>query len=224
MRGGLARRSIVLWLIPGLSLLLACRLLLDRDYRRLQLFGIEGEIGAGTREEGVEEKAEGGSFLSGNSRPFNVGEDDGGGRKNGGVSSAYIAGAYMAERLPENESSCIWYHGLPRFFSYPSSKISWTPEIGEKSPYRVLSFILRGRDVDRMEGAPPITLCTHATAEQVYGIVELARRWEGPLSLAVFAPGLDADLAVALLDRACRCETAMSKVSFDPAYPPGRCL
>ncbi|KAK2574942.1 hypothetical protein KPH14_008707 [Odynerus spinipes] len=129
----------------------------------------------------------------------------------------------MAGRLPGNESSCIWYHGLPRSLSYPSSKISWTPEIGEKSPYRVLPFVLRGRDVNRMlESAPPITLCTHATAEQVYGIVELARRWEGPLSLAVFAPGLDAGLAVALLDRACRCETAMSKVSVHLVFPAGR--
>lgn len=64
--------------------------------------------------------------------------------------------------------------------------------------------------VDRL---PQVTLSTHATADQVYGIVELARRWEGPLSLAVFAPGLDAGLAVAQLDRACRCEPAMYKVS-----------
>ena len=60
-----------------------------------------------------------------------------------------------------------------------------------------------------------MTLCTHATADQVYAIVELARRWEGSLSFSVFAPGLDAGLAVALLDRACRCEPAMEKV---PTY------
>lgn len=80
------------------------------------------------------------------------------------------------------------------------------------SPCRVLPFVLLGA-VEATDSLPQVTLSTHATADQVYGIVELARRWEGPLSLAVFAPGLDAGLAVAQLDRACRCEPAMYKVS-----------
>lgn len=85
-------------------------------------------------------------------------------------------------------------------------------EYRERIPtHRILPFVLRSPETtDRL---PEITLSTHATADQVYGIVELARRWEGPLSLAVFAPGLDAGLAVAQLDRACRCEPAMYKVS-----------
>ena len=66
--------------------------------------------------------------------------------------------------------------------------------------------------VEATDSLPQVTLSTHATADQVYGIVELARRWEGPLSLAIFAPGLDAGLAVVQLDRACRCEPAMYKV------------
>lgn len=80
------------------------------------------------------------------------------------------------------------------------------------SPCRVLPFVLRGAD-EATDKLPQVTLSTHATADQVYGIVELARRWEGPLSLAVFAPDLDVGLAVAQLDRACRCEPAMYKVS-----------
>lgn len=80
------------------------------------------------------------------------------------------------------------------------------------SPCRVLPFVLLGAD-EATDSLPQVTLSTHATADQVYGIVELAKRWEGPLSLAVFAPGLDAGLAVAQLDRACRCEPAMYKVS-----------
>jgi len=80
------------------------------------------------------------------------------------------------------------------------------------SPCRVLPFVLLGA-VEATDSLPQVTLSTHATADQVYGIVELARRWEGPLSLAVFAPGLDAGLAVAQLDRACRCEPVMYKVS-----------
>lgn len=79
---------------------------------------------------------------------------------------------------------------------------------------RILPFVLRSA-TEATDGLPQVTLSTHATADQVYGIVELARRWEGPLSLAVFAPGLDAGLAVAQLDRACRCEPAMYKVFFN---------
>ncbi|XP_018362596.1 PREDICTED: beta-1,4-glucuronyltransferase 1-like isoform X2 [Trachymyrmex cornetzi] len=133
----------------------------------------------------------------------------------------YAAGMYMAGQRPRNESACRWYHGLPDVLSYPPSRLTWSSEIGEKSPYRVLPFVLLGA-VEATDSLPQVTLSTHATADQVYGIVELARRWEGPLSLAVFAPGLDAGLAVAQLDRACRCEPAMYKVSVHLVFPAGR--
>lgn len=126
------------------------------------------------------------------------------------VAPAFVAGMYMAGLQPRN-SSCRWYHGLPDVISYPASKVTWSPEIGEKSPYRVLPFVLVG--TEERNKLPQVTLCTHATADHVYGIVELVRRWEGPLSLAIFTPGLDAGTAVALLDRACRCEPEMYKVS-----------
>ncbi|XP_018401811.1 PREDICTED: beta-1,4-glucuronyltransferase 1-like [Cyphomyrmex costatus] len=136
----------------------------------------------------------------------------------------YTAGMYMAGQRPRNhnESACRWYHGLPDVLSYPSSRLTWSPEIGKKSSYRVLPFVLFGAIEAVTKNLPQVTLSTHATADQVYGIVELARRWEGPLSLAVFAPGLDAGLAVAQLDRACRCEPAMYKVSVHLVFPAGR--
>ncbi|XP_011333236.1 beta-1,4-glucuronyltransferase 1 isoform X2 [Ooceraea biroi] len=134
---------------------------------------------------------------------------------------AYAAGIYMAGQQPRNGSACRWYYGLPDVLSYPPFRLTWTPEIGEKSPYRVLPFVVRGA-AEATDRLPQVTLSTHATADQVYGIVELARRWEGPLSLAVFAPGLDAGLAVAQLDRACRCEPAMYKVSVHLVFPAGR--
>ncbi|XP_060819531.1 beta-1,4-glucuronyltransferase 1-like [Bombus pascuorum] len=133
---------------------------------------------------------------------------------------AFVAGMYMAGLQPRNKSFCRWYHGLPNMLSYPASKVTWSPEIGEKSPYRILPFVLRG--TEERNKLPQVTLCTHATADQVYGIVELARRWEGPLSLAVFTPGLDAGIAVALLDRACRCEPEMYKVSVHLVFPASR--
>lgn len=132
---------------------------------------------------------------------------------NSRAAPAYAPGTYMAGRRPENSTFCRFQHGLPMILAYPAAKLTGSPEAGEHGPYRVLPFVLRGasqniRDVD----LPRLTLCTHATADQVYNVVELARRWEGPVSLAVFSPGLDAGLAVALLERACRCEPEMSKV------------
>ena len=123
----------------------------------------------------------------------------------------FVAGTYMADLQARNRSSCRWYHGLPDVISYPASKVTWSPEIGEKSPYRVLPFVLRG--TEERNKMPQVTLCTHATADHAYGIVELVRRWEGPLSLAIFTPGFDAGTSVTLLDRACRCEPEMYKVS-----------
>ncbi|XP_012278262.1 beta-1,4-glucuronyltransferase 1 [Orussus abietinus] len=144
---------------------------------------------------------------------------------------AYSAGMYMAGRRPGNRSFCRWSYGLPFILEYSQAKITSSPEAGERGSYRILPFIVAGIG-SGMENPgypgspgiqlPPLTLCTHATADQVYAIVELARRWEGPISLAVFAPGLDLDLAVALLDRACRCESSMTKVSVHLVFPAGR--
>ncbi|XP_026672464.1 beta-1,4-glucuronyltransferase 1-like, partial [Ceratina calcarata] len=132
----------------------------------------------------------------------------------------FSAGMHMAGLQPRNKSHCTWHYGLPDVLSYPASKITWSPEIGEKSPYRVLPFILRG--AEEQDKLPQVTLCTHATADQAYGILELAQRWEGPLTLAIFTPGLDAGIAVALLDRACRCEPEMYKVAVHLIFPAGR--
>ncbi|XP_025158248.1 beta-1,4-glucuronyltransferase 1 isoform X2 [Harpegnathos saltator] len=190
----LARRLLV-WSALVLSFLVVGRLLFGRDFRQSSLV---------PRDEGI-------SIPGSRANPQQDAQP--------GL-SAYSAGIYMAGRRSHNASVCRWYHGLPDVLSYPPSRLTWSPEIGEKSPYRVLPFVLRAAETtDRL---PQVTLSTHATADQVYGIVELARRWEGPLSLAVFVPGLDAGLAVAQLDRACRCEPAMYKVSVHLVFPAGR--
>ncbi|KAG7207121.1 hypothetical protein KM043_000996 [Ampulex compressa] len=205
MRRG-SRRRLLIWPFLALCFLLAGRLLLlDRELRPESplLAGRDDLSISGARSrsparlvDGRERKAEGSEGQA-----------------------AYAAGSYMAGRWPGNRTSCAWQHGLPRALSYSDSKLHWSPEKGESSPYRVLPFVVRGSEATATGPLPSITLCTHATAEQVYGIVELTKRWEGPLSLAVFAPGLDAGLAIALLDRACRCEPEMYKVSVHLIFP-----
>ena len=103
-----------------------------------------------------------------------------------------------------------WQYDLPSKLSYLDQQLIGSPESPGAGPHRALPFAVRGAS----EGLPQVTLCSHASADQVYAVVELARRWEGPLGLAVFAPGRDAGLAVAMIERACRCEPAMAKVSF----------
>ncbi|KAJ8678984.1 hypothetical protein QAD02_014771 [Eretmocerus hayati] len=129
--------------------------------------------------------------------------------------SSALAGDYMAERHPANTSFCRWQYGLPTKLNYMKQQLigsPGSPELGN----RVLPFALRAESNEKL---PQLSLCTHATAEQVYNVVELARRWEGPISLAVFAPGSDARLAVELLDLACHCEPSMTKVSVHLIFP-----
>ncbi|XP_043289083.1 beta-1,4-glucuronyltransferase 1-like [Venturia canescens] len=154
-----------------------------------------------------------------------------------GSGRAYAPGAYMAGRRPGNHSFCKWYHGLPINLEYRAEKIVSSPQARRRggASYRVLPYATRGwgwgwgynsiyseQQDERFHLARDLALCTHATADQVYHVVELATRWEGPISLAVFAPGFDAGLAVTLLERACRCEPQMAKVTVHLVFPVGR--
>lgn len=109
-----------------------------------------------------------------------------------------------------------WQYGLPGSLRYLDQQLISSPEAAEAGGglYRVLAYATRGLG----ESLPQLSLCSHATAEQAFGVVELARRWEGPVSLAVYAPGADAGLAVSLIERACRCEPAMAKVRKTLAF------
>lgn len=130
------------------------------------------------------------------------------------IAPAYAPGIYMTGQQPDNnKTSCFWNHGLPVQLKYLSSRLMFSSVNGDKGPYRILPFIISGKITSQDDKQlPRLTLCTHATADQVYNIVEIVKRWEGPVSLAIFAPGLDAGLAVNLLERACQCESQMFKV------------
>ncbi|XP_008556765.1 beta-1,4-glucuronyltransferase 1 [Microplitis demolitor] len=137
-----------------------------------------------------------------------------------GFARAYAPGMYMRGQQPLNNCACAWKYELPFLFSYPVNEIRYTPQAGEDGPYRVLPFVIRSSvESDGSKPFARLTLCTHATADLVYNVVELVKRWEGPVSLAVFTPGRDAELAVRLLDRACRCEPQMHKLSVHLIFP-----
>ncbi|XP_011305769.1 beta-1,4-glucuronyltransferase 1-like [Fopius arisanus] len=142
--------------------------------------------------------------------------------ENARIAPAYAPGVYMAGRRPANSTFCNWNYGLPRILRYTASKITRSPQNTDRSPYRVLPFIIRGGTSESNEIPVKLTLCTHATADQVYNVVEIVRRWEGHVSLSIFTPGLDAGLALDLIERACTCEPQMFKVSVHLIFPAGR--
>lgn len=109
----LARRLLV-WLVLALSLLVAGRLLFGRDLRLPP---------TPVRDDSVPITSD-----SGQASPQQDALPPG--------PPSYAAGMYMAGRRPGNGSACRWYHGLPDVLSYTPATLAWSPEIGEKSPYR----------------------------------------------------------------------------------------
>lgn len=111
----LARRLLV-WPAFVLSLLVAGRLLFGRDFRLPTTTIVFHD------DDGISIPSGGHTNSQQDSGPPGP--------------PAYAAGMYMADRRPRNGSACRWYHGLPDVLSYPPSRLTWSPEIGEKSPYR----------------------------------------------------------------------------------------
>lgn len=118
-------RRVLIWPVLVLSFLLAGRLLFGRDLRLphstlvVQDDGVPIPPGSGQANTQQDAMPQG--------------------------PPSYAAGMYMAGRQPDNGSACKWYHSLPEVLSYPPSRLTWSPEIGEKSPYRYRNYIVRER-------------------------------------------------------------------------------
>ncbi|XP_031844960.1 beta-1,4-glucuronyltransferase 1 isoform X2 [Nomia melanderi] len=122
-------RRLLLWLGVAVPLVIAGRFLVNRGYRK-------PVPEPGNEEDDDDEQPSISKSPSSSSSP----RDEPPAR-----APAFVAGMYMAGQQPRN-NSCRWYHGLPDVISYPASKVTWSPEIGEKSPYRVLPFVLVGTE------------------------------------------------------------------------------
>nr|CAD7196236.1 unnamed protein product [Timema douglasi] len=110
-------------------------------------------------------------------------------------------------------------YGAPYNFSWSEKYVSFTPQQGEKGPYRVLYNVIE--QLDPLENLDKfnVTYCTHATPEFMYHIVEIVHRWDGPVSVAVFVPYTDAGLCLAIVDHLCRCLPEMSQLSLHFIFP-----
>ncbi|KAG7305034.1 hypothetical protein JYU34_010481 [Plutella xylostella] len=133
--------------------------------------------------------------------------------------SEYAPGAFLKGHQPENVTYCKFNYGLPDYFRLNQTFISYSPEGGEHSAYRVIYNAIQGTEYANVSKFNAVTYATQATPEFMYHVVEIARFWEGPISLAVFVPDYDMEIALRIMTHLCSCYHGMAKVSMHLFYP-----
>lgn len=119
----------------------------------------------------------------------------------------------------ENRSYCKFNYGLPSTLKWGTFSMYSSPEAGSKGPYRVIYNAIRGTAFANHSKYDAVTYSTQATPEFLYHIIEIARFWDGPISLSVFVPNYDLDIAMQIMMQLCHCYPGMSKVSMHLFYP-----
>ncbi|XP_026483257.1 beta-1,4-glucuronyltransferase 1-like [Vanessa tameamea] len=137
----------------------------------------------------------------------------------------YIPGAFLSGNQPnENASYCQFNYGLPKLIEWRNIQSLTPPEGGNGSSYRVIYNAIQGTAYANNSKYDALTYATQATPEFLYHIAEIARYWDGPISLSVFVPNFDMDITMQIMNQLCSCYSAMSKVSlhlfFPKRYPP----
>ncbi|GBP82128.1 Beta-1,4-glucuronyltransferase 1 [Eumeta japonica] len=119
----------------------------------------------------------------------------------------------------ETISYCRFNYGLPDEIRWSEITIHPTPEMGAESPYRVIYDVITGTAYAERAKHDAVTYVTQATPEFLYHVVEIARFWDGPISLSVFVPNYDLDTTMQIFKHLCHCYVGMSKVSLHIFYP-----
>lgn len=132
-------------------------------------------------------------------------------------STNFLIGSFLKNKTPGNFSHCFFRYGDWENFNYTDEDISYSPELGDKSPYRVLYGVVEGLRYNSTE-PNTVTYVTHITLEYLFHIVEIATRWDGLISVACFLPGSDAVLALKLLEKMCFCMEEMENVNVHFVY------
>ncbi|XP_077293214.1 beta-1,4-glucuronyltransferase 1-like [Arctopsyche grandis] len=131
-----------------------------------------------------------------------------------------LPGYFMRGRYPSgNISYCNFKYGLPKKIDWSQVRVTGTPQLGKKSPYRVIYDAIERTMFDSSYALDHVTYATHVTPEFLYHVVEIARFWDGPISVAAFVPDYDLDLTMRLFTQLCRCYDGMSKVSVHLVFP-----
>lgn len=128
-------------------------------------------------------------------------------------------GFFMKGTYPLNNTFCRFNYGLPKKLDWQLAPISGTPQLGNKSPYRVIYNAIERSMFDSSYTMDKVTYATHVTPDFLYHIVEIARFWDGPISVTAFVPNYDLDITMKLLTQLCRCYDGMAKVAVHLMYP-----
>lgn len=132
----------------------------------------------------------------------------------------YKPGAFLKGTYPNNSNNyCGFNYGLPRTLNWSSFQVYPSPEAGIKSSYRVIYNAIEAIAYRNVSKYDAVTYVTHATPEFIYHIVEIARYWDGPISLSIFVPDYDLAIAMQMLKHLCHCYHGMSKVTVHLFYP-----
>ncbi|XP_050672927.1 beta-1,4-glucuronyltransferase 1-like isoform X2 [Leptidea sinapis] len=133
----------------------------------------------------------------------------------------YRPGDFLKGHQPLLNSSyfCKFNYGLPQMLDWGTFPIYTSPGEGIDGPYRVIYNAVKGTAYLNYSKYNAVTYATQATTEFIYHIVEIARYWEGPVSLAVYVPNYDMDTAMQQIKQLCRCYQSMNKVSIHLFYP-----
>ncbi|XP_022901549.1 beta-1,4-glucuronyltransferase 1-like [Onthophagus taurus] len=128
-----------------------------------------------------------------------------------------IPGSFLKNYPVSNQSFCKFNYGLPEKFNYKKEDIKFGAELGEKGAYRVVYNVIDARKSSLL--TVPLTYASHASIEFVNYISEIAIKWDGPISLAMFVPDADAEIAINQLVTLCQCLPDMSRVSVHFIFP-----
>ncbi|XP_060806400.1 beta-1,4-glucuronyltransferase 1-like [Amyelois transitella] len=132
----------------------------------------------------------------------------------------YRPGAFLKGLQPnENTSYCEFNYGLPEALNWHSVRVHKTPEGFVTNTHNVIYNAIKGTAYANFSKYDALTYATQATPEFIYHIVEIARFWDGPISLAVFVPDYDLYITMQIMDHLCHCYSEMSKVSLHLFYP-----
>ncbi|XP_028159551.1 uncharacterized protein LOC114352229 [Ostrinia furnacalis] len=132
----------------------------------------------------------------------------------------YRPGSFLKDIQPlENTSYCEFRYGLPETLKWGTFRVHPTPEAGHLSPYSVIYNAIKGKAFSNVSKFEAVTYATQSTPEFIYHIIEIARYWDGPISLSVFVPGYDLDLTMQIMTQLCHCYSGMAKVSLHLFYP-----
>lgn len=132
----------------------------------------------------------------------------------------YKPGAFLKGTFPNTSNNyCGFNYGLPRTLNFSSFRVYPSPEAGIKSPYRIIYNAIEALAYRNISKYDEVTYVTHATPEFIYHVVEIARYWNGPISLSIFVPDYDLAIAMQILKQLCQCYHGMSKVTVHLFYP-----